>query len=239
MKPKTLGVVSQRKGSPQSRSTLLASIPLFFCVLAAGGMTGGNCNVSLPVPEAFGFSVGLPTGGPDLLPTDHVIGDENAPVIVFEYFDFSQPVNGRFARSELPALIADYVDTGKIRFVLRHFPSSSRARAEPAAIASECASDEGMFLAYHDLIFNDQDDLSDERLREHAEALDLDLAAFDACAGGGSKTIRVQRDVTSGNALGVSTTPAFFVNGQAVPGFQSAEDLGKIIDKKINALAGD
>jgi len=207
---------------------------LFLLLLAAGGMSGGNCIINaLP-----GFVPGGVTGGPKILTQDHTLGDANAKVTVVEYGDFECGFCGAFARNEFPTLKTTYVDTGKVRWVFRHFPLSQHARARPAAIAAECADDQGMFFEYHDLIFANQSDLSDTMLQAHADTLGLDRTAFDACLAGTSKDNRIDEDVTSGGILGVTSTPTFFVNDERILGFMTAAQLGEIIDRKLNALGG-
>ncbi len=207
---------------------------LFVCLFVAGGMNGSNCE-DAPMPCTGGG--GGTAGGPEVLADDHVLGDADAPVTVFEYGDFQCPFCGAWARSEFPTFAQDYIDTGKVRYVFRHFPLRSiHPRAESAARASECADDQGAFFPYHDEIYADQNDLSDENLGNHADALGLDRTQFDACFPGPTKESRVQRDVNSGMALGVTGTPTFFVNGEAVAGFRTAEQLGEVVDRKLNEL---
>jgi len=169
-----------------------------------------------------------------MLPTDHVIGDADAKVTIFEYFDYQEPFCGAFARSEFPTLRTQYVHTGLVRWVFRHYPGANNARARPAAEAAECAADQGSFMDYHDLLFTDGSDLSDAEFGEHADTLGLDRTEFDACIAGTSKANRIEQDVTSGNALGAPTVPTFFVNGDMISGFRTAEQLGKAIDRKLN-----
>ncbi len=207
---------------------------LFVCLFVAAGMNGSDCEET-PVP-CTGDGGGT-AGGPEVLSDDHVLGDADAPVTVFEYGDFQCPFCGAWARSEFLTFELNYIDTGKVRYVFRHFPLRSiHPRAESAARASECADDQGSFFPYHDAIYADQNDLSDANLGDHADALGLDRTQFDACFPGTTKANRVQRDVNSGMALGVTATPTFFVNGERVSGFQTAEQLGEVVDRKINEL---
>lgn len=215
-------------------------LPAIACILlsVAMGMNGSDCNVD----PGGGGGGGGGTNNIILLASDHIMGAANAPVVVVEYSDFQCPFCGRFARQEFHKLKTNYIDTGKIRFVFRHFPLRNiHNRAEAAARATECASDQGKFFEYHDLVFQtlapgtSNTVLTDEQLRLHAQTLGLDLAAFDACfPPGDGKAARVQQDVNSGTALGITGTPTFFVNGQRVNGFQTAEQLGVIIDQKLN-----
>lgn len=221
----------------------------FACLalLVGMGMNGDGCNV--PIDPGGGGGGNNNGGGNNggtsniiLLASDHIMGSPNASVIVVEYSDFQCPFCGRFARQEFSKLKQNYIDTGKIRFVFRHFPLRNiHNRAEPSARATECASDQGHFFEYHDLVFGTVSPgttstiLTDDQLRLHAQTLGMDLNAFDNCfPPGDGKAPRVQQDVTSGTALGVSSTPTFFVNGEQVTGFRTAEELGEIIDRKIN-----
>lgn len=214
-----------------------ASAALFVMLFAAGGMNNTDCDNAVPGP-------GGPPGpgtGPQILPSDHVLGSDDAAVTVVEYFDFQCPFCGRFARQEFATIKAQYIDTGLIRWVFRHFPleqecnppANLHPRACESARASECADDQGMFVEFHDLLYEDQDDLSDNRFGEIANTLGLDATQFDACIAGNSKAARVLQDVNSGNALAVSATPTFFVNDEVVSGFQTAAQLSEVIDRKL------
>lgn len=108
-------------------------------------------------------------------------------------------------------------------------------RAEPAARAAECAAalNPAMFFDYVELVYANQDDLTDEMLQAHASTLGLDRTAFDACLAGQSTASRVQRDVDSGITLGIDTIPTFFVNDEMVGGYKTAGELGAIIDRHL------
>lgn len=216
---------------------------LLLSLLAAGGMAGGPCADpfgDLVVASPFGESTILrPTGGPKILSTDHVIGDDDAPVTIVEYGDLTSASCGQFARNELPLLIEQFVNTGQARYVFRHFPdTSNRARSQNVAEASECASDQNLFFEFHDAVFADPEDrdFSDNGISTFAERAGLDVASFDDCVASGSKALRVQEDVTTAQALGVNTRPTFFINGERLAGSQTAVDLGERIGRKLNDL---
>lgn len=206
----------------------------------ATGSTGTNCN-TVPGPGGNGGGGGNNGGtAPTILASDHILGSNSAKVTVVEYSDFECPFCGRFARSEYPTLKTSYIDTGKVRWVMRHFPLRNiHARAEPAARASECASDQNAFFEYHDLVFNTTDGssnviLTDQQLAQHAVTLNLNTTDFNNCfPPGDGKAARVQQDVNSGTALGITGTPTFFVNDRMVSGFKTAAQLGAIIDQEL------
>jgi protein-disulfide isomerase len=173
-----------------------------------------------------------------VLASDHVLGDATAPLVVVLYEDYQDTGCGRFARSEFPTIKARYIDTGQVLWVFRHFPLASHNRAIPAAKAAECADDQGEFLAYRDLIYETTDSsgntiLTDAQLGAHADTLGLNRATLEACFAGEAKTARVQQDVKSGTALGVTVAPSFIVGNKLVSGFTLAEDLSTTIDRQL------
>jgi protein-disulfide isomerase len=215
-------------------------------VLALVFAAGSTCGVTTGNPNGDPNLVGTPgsnnNGGngtasgvkPTITSSDHVIGAADAAVTVVEYSDFQCPFCGKFERESFPTLKTQYIDTGKVRWVFRHFPLRTiHNRAEAAARATECAGDQVDFFAYKDEIFADQSDLSDARLSTEAVALGANKAQFDACATGSSKAARVQQDVTSGTSLGVSSTPTFIVDGEKFSGFKTAAEFGAILDNKL------
>jgi len=207
-------------------------------ILFAGGMNGGSCADVAPAPSGRIFS-NAARGGPRLLPRDHVLGDVNAPVRLVVYAEFQSGVSARFFRNELPILMAEFIDTGEACLVYRHFPL--QARSEPAARAAECAADVGRFFDYVDAVSAADigTDLSDTSLGDLAESIGLDRATFEACLSGSFHALRVQEDVTSGQALGVTGTPTFFVNERRFAGFQSADVLADAIRRRLNELNGE
>jgi len=161
---------------------------------------------------------------------DHTVGDPNAPIVVIEYADFQCPFCGRFARETLPTIKAEYIDTGKVLWVFRHFPLRIHNCATAAARGSECANDQGMFFEFHDRLFQNQDNLCNEGLKEHAAAIGLDTGDFDACLESGEKADRVDEDTASGRTLEVTGTPAFVINGELVQGFKTVDQFRALLD---------
>jgi len=235
--------VASRASSLQRRSIRGTLLLLFAALPVAGGMSGGSCSVNPPDPGPGPGPGPGPTPGtrPVITAIDHVLvaPGANPTVTVVEYADFQCPFCGRFARSEFSTIKTRYIDTGKIRWVYRHFPLRNiHPRAEPAARASECASDQASFFDYADKTYSVTDGsaviLTDAQLRQNAVDLGLNMTDFDACyPPGDSKATRVQTDVNSGTALGVTGTPTFFVNARRVSGFQTADQLSAIIEQEL------
>lgn len=86
-----------------------------------------------------------------------ILGNKDAAVTVIEFSDFQCPFCDQFVKNTYPQLKKEYIDTGKIAFAYRHFPLTSiHPNATPAAIASECANEQGKFWEYHDTLFQNQ-----------------------------------------------------------------------------------
>jgi protein-disulfide isomerase len=134
-------------------------------------------------------------------------------------------------------LQTNYIDMGKVRYVYRHFPLDQHMDAQAAAEASECAADQDKFFEFVHEVFSDasrQSDMPADVLRDIAEEAGLDLTMYDACIAADAKAARVNQDVTSGTALGVSGTPTFYVNGIVA----NTATLFDIIDCELARLGG-
>jgi protein-disulfide isomerase len=143
---------------------------------------------------------------------DHAQGPSDAPLTLVEYGDFECPHCGR-AHLIVKAVQKHF---GKrLRFVFRHFPlSTMHPHAERAAKAAEAAAAQGRFWEMHDELFEHQDALEDDHLREYAKAIGLDRARFDRELASGVHAGRVRDDFLSGVRSGVNGTPTFFINGR-------------------------
>jgi protein-disulfide isomerase len=177
--------------------------------------------ISLEPPRQTVATAGHPTKGP-----------EKAPIEIVEFSDFQCP----FCQRALPTVqqvLAKYGD--RIRFTYRHYPLPNHPAAGPAADASLCANEQGQFWAFHDRLFADFNKLSEADFKAHAVALKLDPAKFDACVNTRRFKEVVEKDLKDGEALGVTGTPAFFINGRALEGAQPLEAFTRLIDEELAA----
>ncbi|HKA34982.1 MAG TPA: thioredoxin domain-containing protein [Candidatus Binatia bacterium] len=158
-------------------------------------------------------------------------GAEKAPVKIVEFSDFQCPFC-KAATTTMHQLLDQYA--GKIRWVFRDFPIASIHPLAPKAHeAARCAAEQEKFWQYHDLLFDRAPLLSPAELKQYARELKLDAEAFDRCFDSGKYQPVVAADVAEGQRLGVSGTPAFFINGRLLVGAQPATVFQQMIDSEL------
>ena len=157
-------------------------------------------------------------------------GPDNAPVTVVEFSDFQCPFCGR-AHDTVEQVMQAYA--GKVRLVFRQFPLEMHKNAGKAAEAALCANEQGKFWEYHDVLFKNQQTLEVAQLKDHANGVGLDQAKFTACLDSGKFAKAVQDDMTAGQQVGVSGTPAFFINGVMLSGAMPFDEFKRVIDQEL------
>ena len=157
-------------------------------------------------------------------------GPANARVEVIEFSDFQCPYCER-AYPVVQQVLSTYGD--KIHFVYRNYPLASHPNAQPAAEAAACAAEQGKFWEYHNRLFEHQDKLSDTDLKDHAAALGLDSGKFTICLNTHKYQNDIGADISAANDVGVTGTPAFFVNGRPLDGAQPFEAFKQMIDEEL------
>lgn len=169
------------------------------------------------------------------------LGSEAAPVTVVEFTDYQCPFCRRFVQNTFPLLKRDYIDTGKVRWVVRDMPLAFHANARKAAQAAHCADEQGKFWEMRELLFKNADKLQVDQLKQYAQDLGLDGAAFAACLD--SDRYRAGLDADAAEAIGqrVTGTPSFVigtvtgdqVTGRLVIGAQSQRVFASAIEQAL------
>ncbi len=213
------------------RRFLLAASSLILLATPAGNilLPFGQSALAQDAPEAKLMQAG-PLG-------DEALGPDNAPVTIIEYASMTCPHCARFAVETFPELKKKYIDTGKVRFILREFPSD--AVAAGAFMLARCAG-KGKFYTVVDHLVRTQKtwavDHPLEPLLATVKQVGFTEESFNDCIDNqkildGIQWVRRH----AAEELNVKVTPTFFINGQMTEGAMSFEELEKRIDPLLGA----
>jgi len=166
-------------------------------------------------------------------------GAATARVVVEEYADFQCPACRRFFEDPARQLEEEYVSTGKVKFVFRHYAFLGQ-ESRWAAEAAECANEQGRFWDYYEKLFTEQGGenvgvFGKQNLQRFAGELGLDTASFSQCLTSGRYAERVLLDINEAAGKGVRGTPTLFVNGRRVDGGSSYTVLRQAIAAALKA----
>lgn len=148
-----------------------------------------------------------------------------------------------------PQLEANYVDKGQVRLVFKHYPLPSHDRADDAAEAAECASQQGKFWEMKKALYEKVEEWSGAQdppatFEGYAKELGLDTSVFRTCLDSGAGRSRWQQDQALGQSAQIDGTPTFFIirnadqTGVRIPGYIDYATFQKAIDQVLNAPAG-
>jgi protein-disulfide isomerase len=164
------------------------------------------------------------------------LGSAKARVTIVGYLSLTCPYCAHFEENVLPLLRAKYIDSGKVRFVLREFPLD--LKAVTAAMLVRCIAD-GDSNRYFDALaqtFILQPALLAqplETLQTIGHRFGMDDSAVDACMKNQAQLDKLKSDLQfASEQLKVEVTPTFFINGEMLKGTMTFEDL----DKKLVTL---
>ena len=166
---------------------------------------------------------------------EQAFGPENAPVTVIEYASLTCHHCRDFHINDWPAIREKYVNTGKVRFIMREFPLDQLATA--GFMLARCSGDLKWYLIVDALYKNDDmwahapNPL--EGLRSVMKQTGMLNEAFETCLRDTALQAKVEAVRTRGQAAGVSSTPTFFINGEKHEGRLSLEEFSKIVDPLI------
>jgi protein-disulfide isomerase len=171
-------------------------------------------------------------------------GDGAAPVWVIVASDFQCPYCQIWHAETYPALVKDYVRTGKIRMAYLNYPLNSHKNAWPAAEAAMCAAVQGMFWEMHDAIFANQGRWSTmpnamplfDSLAVNKFALNGD--EWRSCMSSHTTAALVQADFERLRSAGVESTPSFFVGDRGISGAQPTDVFRAAIEQALAKARG-
>jgi len=154
----------------------------------------------------------------------------------------------RFYTQTLPLIYEEYIDQGKVKLVFRDYPIQSiHPNAVPAAVASECANEQGKFKEMHDILFGNQNQWSRQEtgdalslFSQYATEIQLEQETFDSCLTSGKYIEEIKKDFEDGQNYGVTGTPGFFIGNDQIgyvqiKGAQPFDIFKKVIDAQLDA----
>lgn len=160
-------------------------------------------------------------------------GGDSAKVTIVEYSDFQCPFCAKGA-DILKEIKTKYGNKVKVAF--KQYPLPFHKDARGAAVAALCANEQktDYFWKLHDWMFSNQDKLDSDNLKGAVKTIGVDVKKFTECLDGNKYMSQVQKDIDEGQAIGVKSTPTFFVNGQLISGAQPIEVFSELIDEELN-----
>jgi len=167
------------------------------------------------------------------------VGNNNAKVVLVEFTDLHCPFCKKFHDQIYPDLKKQFIDTGKLRFIGKHFPIVQlHKNAAVAAFALECAREDGDYRKAKDWLFERGKNFNKSNIEDFTRAINLDKEKFAACVASPATAAKINDDMNIARAIGINQTPSFVIglqkNGQVIDwkiitGAQSVNNFGEAI----------
>jgi protein-disulfide isomerase len=196
-------------------------------------INGAATAALLAVASVTVLSVPAESGEP-LFPDDHILGSADAPITIIEYASLTCPHCADFHKETLPEVKANWVETGKARFVYRDFPLDGLALR--AAMVANCL-DGDRYFTFLDALFHGQAlwaRASDpvKALSQVAALAGLNSERFDACVADENEANAIlERRKHGETTYDIGSTPTFIVNGRKVEGALGYEAFNKVLEE--------
>lgn len=153
------------------------------------------------------------------------IGPVGAELVIVEFVDFECPFC-RQAAGVMDEFLFSLGYTDRVRVIFRHFPLTEiHPNAITAAMAIECANEQDKFWKMHNIIFQNQENISNADLKRYAVELGMDGLQFSSCLDTAKYFDVIQNDFSEGRDLGVNATPTFFIRDKQIEGVPSLAQL--------------
>jgi len=168
---------------------------------------------------------------------DMALGPADAKVTITEFASMTCPHCAAFNAEVFPKIKAEYIDTGKVRYIFREFPLDIKAAAGSMLARCIAKDDATKYFAVTDLLFRSQNDWvvknTTETLQRIGKQAGLSQQEVDACLKDQKLLDKIAADQKyASDVLKVDSTPTFFINGERIKGEASLEEF----EKKINPL---
>ena len=226
-----LGREERRKEQESSEKTSqVRKIVVWIVILGVLGWLGFRAYKFLTTPTP-----GIARVPIEIVATDRVRGDSEAKVMLLEYGDYQCPACAEY-NPLVDRLLEDFPKD--VKLVYRHFPLVQiHKNALAAAKAAEAAGKQDKFWEMHKLLYDKQDSWSEignakDKFAEYAGELGLDVTKFTSDFESEEVDNKIKADIASGNAIGINSTPTFFLNGEKVAP-RSYEEFKKLVEGQL------
>ena len=168
---------------------------------------------------------------------DVVMGDAKAPVTIIEYASMTCSHCATFHNTTYPEMKKKYIDTGKVKYILREFPLDPLAAA--GFMLARCSGNE-KYYPIVEMLFQKQNDWVTQNpippLLALAKQMGFTQETFEACLKD-QKVLEAIENVRTHGAekLAVNSTPTFFINGKKVSGSMTIQELDKQIEPLLKS----
>jgi protein-disulfide isomerase len=178
-----------------------------------------------------------------------VLGNQNAPITIYIFSDFSCPFcsaaegHNEQAMAALikqdarwtppvPGIIEKYVETGKAKLVFKYYPGHGSAK--PAHLIALALDKQGLFWEFQDLAFKNGEDTSDiVKMKSLAKSIGADMDKLEEDLKSEDLEKQLKEDIAIGREAGIKGTPSFIINEELVVGAQPFYEFEKIIESKL------
>ena len=162
-------------------------------------------------------------------------GRADAPITVVEFTDYQCPYCRRFQDENWKRLKRKYVDSGKVRFIVRDLPLDFHSAARPAAEVAHCAGEQGKFWPMHEALLRNDTQLNDSYVIELEREMGLDVRRLTACVAGARYESAIARNAAEADSLGIRATPAFVIGRTAEGELDGVRVIGALSYEKFTA----
>ncbi len=237
----------------QKKDRFLPISILVAAVMIGGAITFATLYGGAPAPSGTAGAT-VPNAQPQpsvsatqvmqLTSHDSILGNANAPVTLIEYGDYQCPFCGEFFSQTQPQIVANYVNTGKVRMVFRNLAFLG-PESTAAAQAAECAEDQNKLWPYHDALYagkvaevqkggSEDDGFFNRTLfLKLASHVGLNVPQFTSCIDSNKFASQVAQEKADAAAAGVDSTPTVFINSTQVVGAQPYSAFKAVIDASL------
>ena len=184
-----------------------------------------------------GFPIGKYIAAPSIADNDIKIGSDDAKVKIVEFSDFANTSDAKFFKEVVSQIIKDYGD--KVQFSFKNYFMPSSTQSLSAALASECANEQGKFFAYAEKLYSTQKIWGKMKditgiLKSYATQLGLKSADFNQCLDSKKYQDKLMQSSNEGQSFGINETPFIFIGSDAKTSVASYDEIKQNIEEQLN-----